>query len=67
MEPQKMKKTQFFALDQKNIFNLFLIITLILVFNGCKTPEDKMTEELKNFVTNFESKAAPAYKDYALA
>lgn len=67
MEPQKMKKTQFFALDQKNIFNLFLIISLILVFNGCKTQEDKMTEELKNFVTNFESKAAPAYKDYALA
>jgi peptidyl-dipeptidase A len=67
MESQKMKKTQFFALDQKNIFNLFLIISSILVFNGCKTPEDKMTEELKNFVTNFESKAAPAYKDYALA
>jgi peptidyl-dipeptidase A len=63
----KMKKQQLFTLVQKHIFNSFLIISLILVFNGCKTPEEKMTEELKNFIANFESKAAPACKDYALA
>ena len=26
-----------------------------------------MTQELKSFITNFENKAASAYKDYALA
>lgn len=50
-------------------FNLISIIVLLflLIFTSCTTNEDKMTQELKTFIKNFESKAAPAYKDYALA
>lgn len=42
-------------------------IIIVLIFSGCQEQEDKMTEELKNFITAFESKAIPAYKDYTLA
>ena len=50
-------------------FNLISIIVLLflLIFTSCTTNEDKMTQELKTFITNFEGKAALAYKDYAIA
>jgi peptidyl-dipeptidase A len=62
-----MKKIQHFAFVQKNTNALLFILFFILFFNGCTAPEDKMTQELKKFITNFDSKAAPAYKNYALA
>jgi peptidyl-dipeptidase A len=40
---------------------------MISIFLGCQTSEEKMTQELKTLITKFESKAVPAYKDYALA
>lgn len=58
-----MKKGQHFVASLLNL----LILLLILVSNGCSSKEGKMTQELKTFIINFESKAAPAYKDYALA
>ncbi len=56
-------------MKKKHQFNLIstAITLFLLIFAGCTTNEDKMTEELKTFITNFENKAASAYKDYALA
>ena len=51
----------------KHSISVILIITGIFIFSNCQTSEDKMTQDLNTFITNFESKAAPAYKDYALA
>ena len=63
-----MKKKQCFGLANR-IGTLFLIfiLSIITFSNGCKSSEDNMTQELKSFITNFENKAASAYKDYALA
>lgn len=47
------------------VFLLFIL--LITALHGCKTSEEKMTQELKTFISRFESKAESAYKDYALA
>jgi len=58
-----LKKNQQTSLSLKNLFLLFFA----LILAGCSTNEDKMTQELKTFITNFESKAASAYKDYSLA
>ena len=63
----KMKQKQHLILIYKKLFGLILVFIIISFFLGCQTSEEKMTEELKTFITNFESKAAPAYKDYALA
>jgi peptidyl-dipeptidase A len=62
-----MKKIQHFAFVQKYANALLFILFFILFFNGCTAPEDKMTQEFNKFITNFESKAAPAYKNYAQA
>ena len=58
-----MKKNQQTSLSLKNLLLLFFA----LILAGCSTNKDKMTQELKTFITNFESKAASAYKDYSLA
>lgn len=47
------------------VFLLFIL--LISTLHGCKTSEEKMTQELTTFISRFESKAESAYKDYALA
>lgn len=51
----------------KSTIYLLIILTLVLNFSGCTKKEEEMTEELKNFIEKFESKAIPAYKDYSLA
>ena len=51
----------------KSTIYLLLILTQVLSFGGCAKKEEKMTEELKNFIEKFESKAILAYKDYSLA
>jgi peptidyl-dipeptidase A len=56
-------------LKKNHQFNLISIniILFLLIFAGCTANEDKMTQELKTFITSFEGKAASAYKDYQLA
>ena len=43
------------------------MLLFLLILTGCSINEDKMAQELKTFIASFEGKAAPAYKDYALA
>ena len=62
-----MQKNELFSFFRLTSLAVYPIITLILLLFGCKSLEENMTEELKNFITNFEKKAEPAYKDYALA
>ncbi len=61
-----MKKNHNFIAYQKNT-RLFLIFIFIIILNGCKTSEDSMTQELRNFITKFEGNAVSAYRDNALA
>ncbi len=51
----------------KSTIYLLFVLTQLLSFVGCTKKEEKMNEELKNFIEKFESKAVPAYKDYSLA
>ena len=51
----------------RSILKHILLLFTTLILTACTTNEDKMTQELKTFITNFESKAAPAYKESALA
>lgn len=51
----------------KSTIYLLILLIQVLNFSGCTKKEEKMTEELKNFIEEFESKAIPAYKDYQLA
>lgn len=73
MENVKMKKIEpfvshpFLIYSTRYVYLAGIILVLISFFNGCKSSEDSMTQELKNFITTFENKAASAYKDYALA
>ena len=49
------------------ILKHILLLLSTLMLTACTTKEEKMTLELKTFITKFESKTAPAYKESALA
>lgn len=51
----------------KIVINFTLIFTVIFIFSNCQKSEDKMTEILKSFISNFESRAVPSFQSYALA
>lgn len=51
----------------KSTIYLLILLIQVLNFSGCTKKEEKMTEELKKFIEEFESKAITAYKDYQLA
>lgn len=59
----KMKKNERFS---KISTQIVLSLSLVL-FSTCKTPEDSMTQELKSFISKFEQKAIPAYKENTTA
>lgn len=63
----KMKNNQHLVCSLNNSIYVFLIFMLTLISFSCQSSEEKMNQELKTFLTNFESKAVPAYKEYALA
>lgn len=50
-------------------FQVYILVLLFfsLLLTACKTSEDNMTEELKSFISNFETKAVSAYRDNTLA
>ena len=54
--------------NMKKSYFLTTIIALgVLVFSGCKTKEKDMTKEFQGFLTNYELKVAPLFKDASIA
>ncbi|MCX8011421.1 MAG: M2 family metallopeptidase, partial [Ignavibacteria bacterium] len=52
-------------MKSKFIYQLILVCTIVLVgLISCKSEKGLMTEKLKTFISNFEQKAIPAFKDY---
>ena len=47
--------------------HILVLIFFSLLSTACKTSEDKMTQELKSFISSFETKVAPAYRNNTLA